>query len=569
MSAPARKRVRIGELLVANQVISRDQLERTLEAQKSGRERFGNTLISLGFIEELELQHFLARQLHVPFVELSKTTIEHHALARLPAKSAERLNAIIVAEEPDSYFVVTSDPSDLERVDEIQSHLDKPARLGIAVKADIVAAIDLHYRSDSQISALADELGEEVSDSFSAPLEGITSNEDSEATVARLLHTVFDDAVRRDASDIHLEPDRDVLRVRTRVDGVLREQIIRESRIQPALIRRLKIMASLDIAEKRLPQDGRFPLLVQGHHIDIRLSILPVHWGEAAVMRLLDQSKGSLCLEELGMPDPLYQGLESVLRSPHGLVLVTGPTGSGKTTTLYAALAQLNTPERKIITIEDPVEYQLPRVNQVQINTKIGLTFAAVLRSVLRQDPDIAMVGEMRDQETMEIALRGAMTGHLVLSTLHTNDAVSSALRMHDMGAPAYLSASALRCVLAQRLVRNICKHCKQVRELSHQEISWIKATADSNQHEQEYFRGTGCGRCSQSGYRGRSGAFELLVMDEPLSDALRTGEDQVFRDAVKQNALYQPLGVHALAMAARGRTTIEEAMRVSEMGVS
>ena len=329
---------------------------------------------------------------------------------------------------------------------------------------------------------------------------------------------------------------------------------------------RLKLMAGLDISEKRLPQDGRFNLQIKGHSVDVRMSTMPVQYGESVVMRLLDQSAGLLSLDETGMPPELVQRLRHQITRPHGMVLVTGPTGSGKTTTLYGALSELNRASKKIITAEDPVEYRLPRINQVQVNSKIDLTFSSVLRTALRQDPDIIMVGEMRDQETVEIGMRGALTGHLVLSTLHTNDAITSALRLIDMGAAGFLVGSSLRAVIAQRLVRRICQNCVEDHQVESQEKIWLDnlTKTDTSSHYQ-FKRGKGCQSCQHTGYKGRIGVFELLEMNEPMMAALKRDDTEAFTEHAKNNPTFKPLAVAAFDYAAQGVTTVEEVLRLVE----
>jgi MSHA biogenesis protein MshE len=341
------------------------------------------------------------------------------------------------------------------------------------------------------------------------------------------------------------------------------KQVMKERRITAALVLRLKLMCGLNISEKRLPQDGRFNVKVKGRSLDVRLSTMPVQYGETVVMRILDQTSGMLDLSSTGMPPALLRRIRMLIRRPHGIILVTGPTGSGKTTTLYGALTELNEPASKIITVEDPVEYRLSRVTQVQVNPKIGLNFATVLRSALRQDPDIILVGEMRDQETAEIGLRAAMTGHLVLSTLHTNNAISSAMRLIDMGAEPYLVASALIAVVAQRLVRKLCPECKAPYSPTPQERMWLKSL-----HDEEcvttFFIGKGCYQCGNTGYRGRTGIYELLEMNESLLDALRQGNQSGFSQAARSAPLYQPLASAALDLARQGITTLDEVFRVA-----
>lgn len=344
---------------------------------------------------------------------------------------------------------------------------------------------------------------------------------------------------------------------------MLQESTINEVSIASALVLRLKLMANLDISEKRLPQDGRFQIQVKGHKIDVRLSTMPVQYGESVVMRLLDQTAGLLSLEQTGMPTDFIRKLRQLIKSPHGMILVTGPTGSGKTTTLYGLLSELNQEGSKIITVEDPVEYRISRINQVQVNYKIGLGFSEVLRTSLRQDPDIIMVGEMRDQETAEMGLRGALTGHLVLSTLHTNDAVTSTLRLVDMGAAPYLVASSLRAILAQRLARRICDNCKEPYQPDELEQNWLRHSKANP--AAQYWHGKGCQSCHHTGFKGRVGVFELLILTKPLADALRRGDNEGFVSLAYHSEHFRSLGQMALDYAQQGITTLDEVIRVSE----
>ncbi len=366
------------------------------------------------------------------------------------------------------------------------------------------------------------------------------------------------------ASDIHIEPDKEVIRIRQRVDGVLHEQEMKEIQIAPAVVVRLKLMAGLNISEKRLPQDGRFNMTVNGREIDVRISTMPVQYGESVVMRLLDQTRGALDIEQLGMRDELLHRFRKQIHQPHGMVLVTGPTGSGKTTTLYAALKLLNQPQSKIITVEDPVEYRMQRINQVQVQPKIGLNFAAVLRSALRQDPDIIMVGEMRDRETVEIGVSAAMTGHLVLSTLHTNDTVSTATRLLDMGVEGYLLATTLRAVLAQRLVRRVCESCAEDYQPDIYEATWLRDRLYLDASQYHYKKGKGCLHCGFTGYRGRIGVYELLEMNSELAEALRREDTQEFVEAAGRAPGYRPLINEAHQYAIEGLTTLDEVLRLA-----
>ena len=355
-----------------------------------------------------------------------------------------------------------------------------------------------------------------------------------------------------------------MLRIRQRVDGVLQESIIPGRQIIDALVLRIKLIAKLNISEKRVPQDGRFHISVKNREIDVRVSTMPVQFGESVVMRLLDQSQGILSLTKIGMPPSILAKIQFYIKRPHGLILLTGPTGSGKSTTLYAILNELNDKTKKIITIEDPVEYTLPRVNQVQINTSIDLTFARVLRSALRQDPEIVMIGEMRDEETARIGLRAALTGHLVLSTLHTNDSISSAMRLLDMGAEGYLVAAALRLVVAQRLIRTLCDSCAVTALPSMDELELLRLLIGNIEPSWQFKKGKGCSRCNGLGYSGRVGVHELLEIDYPLADALRSGDSNKFASLAAQQKDFKPLVKSAFAYAIDGRTTLEEVFRLA-----
>ena len=407
--AQPRLKMRLGDLLVAEMIITDDQLQLALQQQRQTGRKLGTTLVDLGFIGEEQLLKFLAQQLNIPFFDLSKLTIQTQAVQLIPEVHARRYRALAVNQSGDEVTVVMSDPADLAALDALAAMIaPRELKLAVAREDQLLLYFDQLYRRTKEIESFAEQLQEEYQETgFELGLTDSGSNE-SEATVVKLLRSVFEDAVQVHASDIHIEPDEKVLRIRQRIDGVLHESILNEVRIAPALVLRLKLLAGLDISEKRLPQDGRFNMRVRGHEIDVRMSTMPVQHGESVVMRLLDQSAGLLSLHDTGMPDLLLQRFRRQLRRPHGMIVVTGPTGSGKTTTLYGALSELNQPGNKVITVEDPVEYRLPRINQVQVNTKIGLDFSTVLRATLRQDPDILLVGEMRDQETVEIGLRGA-----------------------------------------------------------------------------------------------------------------------------------------------------------------
>lgn len=564
-ASASRQKLRIGDMLVAAGEISDDQLRTALEEQKRSGRKLGRVLVDRGDIDEDRLLGFLARQLDVPFIDLGQFNFRADLVMRLPETHARRYRAVVLAEQGSELLVGMADPLDIFGYDEISRYLGQSIALAVVREGELLSTLDLVYRRTDDIASFAVQLeGELAGDQFD--MSRLTANEeDTTSPVARLLHSIMEDAVQVRASDVHIEPDEEVLRIRQRVDGALQEQVIKENRIAAALVSRLKLMAGLDISEKRLPQDGRFQITVKNRDIDVRISTLPVRHGESVVMRLLDQRGGAKGLDQVGMPPDMLKRFRRLIHYPHGLILVTGPTGSGKTTTLYGALHELNSAERKIITAEDPVEYQLTRINQVQINAKIGLTFATVLRATLRQDPDVLLVGEIRDQETAEIALRAAMTGHVVLSTLHTNDALSTAMRLLDIGVEGYLAAASLRGIVAQRLVRRVCDACRTAAGPAPFERLWLKEWLDETAIAQvQFFRGVGCSRCNQTGYRGRVGVFELLEFDEGLADTLRCGDLEGFAKAARERPEYRPLVRNALDYALEGVTSLSEVLHLA-----
>ena len=565
MAAPKLK-MRLGDLLVDENIISNEQLMQALSSQKQTGRKLGDTLIELSHLSERQLLQFLAQQLNVPFLDISQHKIAPNVASLLPEVHARRLRALIIEDRGASVLLGMSDPADLSGLDQLERMLSpKRIELAVVMESQIFDAFDSLYRRTAEIESFASQLEEEYEESSSFDLATTFLAEGGDATVGKLLQSVFEDAVQMRASDIHIEPEEHQLRIRQRIDGVLQEKILKENKIASAMVLRLKLMAGLDISEKRIPQDGRFNIDISGHNIDVRMSTMPVQFGESVVMRLLDQSAGLLSLEQTGMPADIVKRVRQQIRRPHGMVLVTGPTGSGKTTTLYAALNELNEASKKIITVEDPVEYRLPRINQVQVNTKIDLTFSRVLRTALRQDPDIMMVGEMRDQETVEIGLRGAITGHLVLSTLHTNDAITSALRLIDMGAAGFLVGSALRAVIAQRLVRRVCDSCTTEYQADEQEIFWLTNLAGEQAKTSQFKQGKGCQSCQYTGYKGRIGVFEILEMNQEMMAALKRNDSEAFGQLAKANPSFTPLAKAAFDYAAKGITTVEEVLRLVE----
>ncbi|MGN2611204.1 GspE/PulE family protein [Aliivibrio fischeri] len=557
-------RKRLGDLLVEENIVTEEQIEQALSTQKKTGRKLGATLIQLGFLSEKQMLTFLSQQLGVPLVDLNRAEIDAAAVQLLPEVHARRLRALVLSQQGNTIRVAMSDPADLSAQEALFSQLQQyQVEMVIASERQLVDSFDRFYRRTKEIASFAEKLHSEhqVNDDFNF---GISDNDNEEVTVVKLINSLFEDAIQVGASDIHIEPDERVLRLRQRIDGVLHETLLNEVNIASALVLRLKLMANLDISEKRLPQDGRFNIKSRGQSVDIRLSTMPVQYGESVVMRLLNQTSGVQESEQSGLPEHLLTRLRKQLRRPHGMILVTGPTGSGKTTTLYGALSELNQPSKKIITAEDPVEYRLPRVNQVQVNSKIDLSFSKILRTFLRQDPDIILIGEMRDQETVEIGLRAALTGHLVLSTLHTNDSVDSALRMMDMGAPGYLVASAVRAVLAQRLVKKVCPECSAPDDLDEARKQWVQSRFP-NQAGVTFQRGNGCQSCNLTGYRGRIGVFELLELDQPMMDALRANDAVGFSQKARQNPDYKPLLASAMDLAMSGVISLDEVMVLGE----
>ncbi len=557
-------RKRLGDLLVEEGIITEQQVEQALAAQKSTGRKLGAALIELGFLSEHQMLTFLSQQLDIPLIDLSRANVDIDAVQLLPEVHARRLRALVISRQQDTLRVAMSDPADLFAQEALLGQLPQYGiEFVIAPEKQLVDGFDRYYRRTKEIASFAEQLQAEhqVTEAFDFSIEGEDSDE---VTVVKLINSLFEDAIQIGASDIHIEPDANVLRLRQRIDGVLHETLLNEVNIAPALVLRLKLMANLDISEKRLPQDGRFNIKAKGQSVDIRMSTMPVQYGESVVMRLLNQSSGVRKLDDSGIPAHLLERLRRQLKRPHGMILVTGPTGSGKTTTLYGALSELNVPGKKIITAEDPVEYRLPRVNQVQVNPKIDLDFSTVLRTFLRQDPDIILIGEMRDQETVEIGLRAALTGHLVLSTLHTNDAVDSALRMMDMGAPGYLVASAVRAVVAQRLVRKVCPDCKTDDTVDEARKQWLTQRFP-NQVETTFVRGRGCQNCNLTGYRGRIGVFEMLELENDMMDMLRASDAVGFSRVARQSPSYKPLLASAMELAINGAVSLDEVMSLGE----
>jgi MSHA biogenesis protein MshE len=561
------KPLSLGAVLIDQGLLRPDQLSQALAEQRRCGELLGKVLIALELASEEHVAQAIARQLNIPFVDLRRHDVQPDLVRVLSEAQARRYSAIVLEDRGDSYVVGLVDPTDLRSQDALASALGRPVDLAAITHEQLLATIDRIYRKTEQIGAFAREVQQEIGEQdhvidLTSMGGGIG---DADAPIVKLLQTIFDDAARINASDIHFEPQEHALVVRFRIDGVLHVQLEADPRITPTLVVRLKLMAQLDIAERRLPQDGRFSVKSGDSRFDIRMSTMPTQYGESVVLRLLRQGNIRRRIQDL-MPARVAEGLDRAIRSPHGIILVTGPTGSGKTTTLYAALETLNQPDVKILTAEDPVEYRLAGINQVQINEKIELSFARVLRSLLRQDPDVLLVGEIRDSETADIAVRAAMTGHTVLSTLHTNDAPSTPVRLLDMGVPGYMIATTLRAVLAQRLLRMSCTYCVEPYVPSADERAWLAHYATEEELSLAQFRkGRGCSRCNGVGYSGRRGVYELLEIDQPMIDALQRNDAGLIDELARAQIGRHTLGHGAIAMVLQGLTTADEAMTIAE----
>ncbi|MDI1299650.1 type II/IV secretion system protein [Methylotenera sp.] len=558
------EKIRLGEILVQQNLITADDLDKSLDEQKRTGRKLGRIFVDKGYVTEIQISEALARQLKVPFIDLQQFSTKPEVINKLPEAQARRLRCAVLADKGSSYLVGMVDPTDLFAYDELVRLLHRDIELAVIQESALLQLIDRSYRRTDEISNLALELGQDLGDTaidFAAMGMGGSAEE---APVVKLLQTIFEDAVQVRASDIHIEPQEHKLHIRFRIDGVMHLQTEADLKIASALALRLKLMSGLDISEKRLPQDGRFAVKVKQQAVDVRISSMPTQYGESVVMRLLIQNTAGFSLEKLGMPQDMLERFRKLIHRPSGMVLVTGPTGSGKTTTLYAALSELNSTSNKIITVEDPVEYRLSGINQVQVNEKIDLSFSRVLRSTLRQDPDIILVGEMRDQETAQIGLRAAMTGHLVLSTLHTNDAISTPIRMIDMGAPRYMVAMSILAVVAQRLLRLVCEGCAETYTPEPFEHAWLKHELGDAVDKHRYVHGKGCSMCNATGYQGRVGVYELLEMNNQLIDAASNHDPNHFIKLAREHMAGKSLRKSAVDLVIAKRTTIAEAMRIS-----
>jgi type IV pilus assembly protein PilB len=567
---PAQTNHRLGELLVRENLISPLQLQKAMETQRATGGRLGHQLTKLGYIEENELTSFLSKQYSVPSINLRDFEIDAEVLKLIPKEVVVRHQVLPINKSGNTLIVAMADPSNIYAVDDIKFITNFNMDVVVASEAQIAEAIEKYYTSNVTFEdVMVDFAGGDEDVEFGGDVDEDINVLDLEksagdAPVVKLVNLVLLDAIRKGASDIHIEPYEKQLRIRYRIDGMLYEVMKPPLRLKHAITSRLKIMSNLDIAERRLPQDGRIKLKMgKGKEMDFRVSICPVLWGEKTVMRLLDKSNLQLDMTKLGFEEMILRGFKEAINKPYGMILITGPTGSGKTTTLYSTLSELNKSTHNISTAEDPIEYNLYGINQVQMHDEIGLNFAAALRCFLRQDPDIIMVGEIRDFETAEIAVKAALTGHLVLSTLHTNDAPSTVSRLLNMGIEPFLVASSVNLIGAQRLVRKLCADCKARVEVTRQQLIDVGIPPEEV-GDVKPLRGQGCKTCNNTGYKGRIAVYEIMIANDEVKEFILNGAStlELKREAVRQGM--KTLRMSAISKFREGLTSLEEVVRVT-----
>ena len=552
---------KLGEILVEKGLVTQKQILTALKKQREEGGRLGSILVGLGYISDSDLIGVLSEQFGVPAVDLDNIEVDEKVLKLIPQHIAERLNVFPLKREGKILHLAMANPADIYTVEDIKFATGFEILPHVASERMIRKAIEKYYGVGGAIAEVLSEMEEEIEVLEEKEEEENVITDTEAAPVVKLVDSIIAEAVKRNASDIHIEPYKKVLRVRFRIDGVLHEAMSPQYIFGPAIVSRIKLMAKLDIANRRLPQDGHINMRVGQEEVDLRVSTLPTTHGEKVVIRIAKKSGLGIALESLGLTGKAYEDFVNALAKPNGIILVTGPTGSGKTVTLYSALKRLNQPGVNIMTAEDPVEYDLMGINQVNVRDEIGLTFSRVLRSFLRQDPDIIMVGEIRDKETAEIAIRAALTGHLVLSTLHTNDTASSITRLVDMGIPSYLLASSIILVEAQRLVRRICEHCKKPYKPSEDELLFFGLNPD---HDLTFYRGEGCLDCGNTGYKGRTGVFEVLPITPTIRRMIVEGRtsDEIMEQARKEGM--KTLREDGLEKVKQGITSVDEVIRVT-----
>jgi type IV pilus assembly protein PilB len=552
----------LGQILIDEGLITTHDLDVADRTRARTNQMLGKTLVELGMVREADLVAALAKQVGLAFVDLNDSSIDPNAVLMVPEQVVRRYRALPIAIEDSTLVVAMADPANLFALDDIRTITGMEIKPVVATAGDIEAAIRKYSRFDESVEALSTEAAADAAADSLSDLEQVATAVE-EGPIVKMVNLLITQAIADRASDIHIEPmERDV-RIRYRIDGVLQEVMRSPKNIQAGLISRLKVMADINIAERRLPQDGRVSLTVGAKQVDLRLATLPTVFGEKVVIRVLDKSDVLLKLGELGFLDGSYAEYEQAFTRPYGAVLVTGPTGSGKSTTLYATLNIINRTDKNIITVEDPVEYRLPGINQIQIHPRAGLTFASALRSILRADPDILLVGEIRDRDTALIAIEAALTGHLVLSSLHTNDAPSALPRLIEMGIEPYLVASAIQCVVAQRLARRLCARCRQSYRPTKPELAAAGFPPESHSRIKQLYQPVGCSSCSKTGYRGRVGLYEVMPGSEEIERLTveRAPSDEIRRAARRAGMV--TLREDGLAKAREGLTSIEEVLRV------
>ncbi|MTI82950.1 MAG: type II secretion system protein GspE [Firmicutes bacterium] len=550
----------LGDCLINEGVLTRERLEEALNAQKKDKGKqglLGETLVELGYCSEDDLARVIAKRAGVPLVSLESFTVDPAAVATMSVDSARRYRALPIAYESDKLVMAMRHPTDLMAIDDLRILTGHDITPVFAPDSELEAAIDRYLLTDMEFEQVEED--ELQADDITSGSEGTGDN-----PAVQLANMILSQAVNAKASDIHIEPYDKNVRIRFRIDGVLHDMLTPPRRMHGSLISRIKVMANMDIAERRKPQDGRMSLKIEGRTVDFRVASLPTSFGERLTLRLLDRTGSVISLEELGISSEVLDRFRQVIKLPYGMILVTGPTGSGKTTTLYAAMEVVDRSEKNVITVEDPVEYRMEGISQVQINTKAGLTFTAGLRSILRSDPDIMMVGEIRDRETARLAVESAMTGHLVLSSLHTNDAAGTISRLTEMEIEPFLTASSLKCVVSQRLVRVLCNHCKEPYEICRSDVENVNDFPwEQDTGSMTLYRPAGCMRCSNTGYRGRMGVYELLFASEAVQQLTldRKPAGEIKKAAVAEGMI--TMWQDGMKKVKKGTTSLEEVLRV------
>jgi type IV pilus assembly protein PilB len=554
---------KVEDILLSEGRITRAQLKEAQLARGQDPRDLGQILLSLGFVGKVDLAKALAKKLRLEYTEFTEKDVDPGVATMVDRRVLRKHRVMPLRVENGHLVVATSDPANFHALEDLRMLSGYPIELVVAVEDEIERIFNKVFAIGEEVTQLLEEAANESFAVEHGDLElGIEASPD-EKPIIRLVSAILQQAVGEEASDIHIEPRTGQLTVRLRVDGVLREAMSVPPKLQSGVIARLKILADLDIAERRLPQDGRFSVRLGGRKIDLRAATLPTVYGEKVVLRLLDTSSVEVDLSKLGFAPKVLESYEEVFRRPYGTILVTGPTGSGKSTTLYATLGELNSPEKNIITVEDPVEYRLGGINQLQVNPKIGLTFASGLRSILRSDPDVVMIGEIRDPETAKTGVEAALTGHLVLATLHTNDAPAAVTRLTEMGVEPYLTSSAMDCVIAQRLARRLCERCKRSVAIEREILEALDFPFElASDEERGFHRPVGCDRCSGTGYKGRIGIYEMMIVSDAIKKMiLRRASGGEIALSAEQEGMVR-LREDGLIKAAQGITTIEEVLK-------